>query len=124
METKDNEYGDFEEIQEEESGQSEQSNGEQGPVRVRIPRQGELIGGIIQRHGGNRMEDHFTDGKTRNCRVPGRYKRKLWLRPKDVVMIMPWKDDDEKGDVIYKYSGSQINQLRKKGILDFAKEDF
>jgi len=114
-------YGEFEEITEE----GAVIEGEQeAPTRVRIPRQGEVIGVITQRLGGNRMEVRSTDGKTRNCRVPGRYKRALWLRPKDVVLIAPWKDDDAKGDVIFKYNSSAINQLRKKGILNSLKEEF
>jgi len=114
-------YGEFEEITEE--GAVVETD-QEAPARVRIPRQGEVIGVITQRLGGNRMEVRSTDGKTRNCRVPGRYKRALWLRPRDVVLISPWKDDDTKGDVIFKYNSSAINQLRKKGILDSIKEEF
>ena len=121
MEKEAGEFGDFEEVVEE--GQVQQQ-GEEGPVRVRIPRGKELIGMIVQRLGGNRMEVRSTDGKVRNCRVPGRYKRSLWLRPNDVVLIVPWVDDDKKGDVIYKYNPSGVNQLRKKGVLDSIKNDF
>jgi translation initiation factor 1A len=120
-------YGDFEEVKEEEKKKEKAgavAEGEEGPVRVRMPRDRELIGVILRRLGGNRMEVKATDGKIRNCRVPGRYKRRLWLRPKDIVLIVPWEDDDNKGDVIYKYRGSSLNQLRKKGILDKLKEEF
>ncbi|MBM3233129.1 translation initiation factor IF-1A [Candidatus Pacearchaeota archaeon] len=114
-------YGDFEEVVE-----GKQITTQEGEViaRARMPQKGEYIGVIVQRLGGNRMEVHTTDGKTRNCRVPGRFKRTLWLRPKDVVLITPWTDDDSKGDVIFKYNSSAINQLRKKGILDSLKSDF
>ena len=94
------------------------------PVRVRTPRKGEVIGVVVQRFGGNRMEVQATDGKNRNCIVPGRFKKFLWLRPRDVVLITPWVDDDEKGDIIFKYSSSAVNQLRKKGILDSIKDSF
>jgi len=117
------EFGEFEEVKEPE----QQNNfiGEQNtPVRVRMPRKGEFIGVILQRYGGNRMEIHSTDGKKRNCRVPGRFKRALWLRPRDIVLIVPWSDDDSKGDIIFKYNGLAISQLRKKGILDSLKDDF
>ena len=70
------------------------------------------------------MDVKTTDGKTRNCRVPGRYRRRLWLRPKDIIIIVPWEYDDNKGDVIYKYRPTAIKQLRKKGILDSLTEDF
>jgi len=121
----DKDYGDFEEVVDQNAAQAPTSdNPEGGPVRVRIPRGKELIGIIVQRYGGNRMEVKTTDGKTRNCRVPGRFKRDLWLRPRDYVMIVPWEDDDSKGDIIYKYNGSGISQLRKKGMLNNLKEEF
>ena len=74
-----------------------------GPVRVKRPRDGEFVGVIVQRYGGNRMEVQCNDGKVRNGRVPGRYRRKLWLRPGDFVIVVPWEDNDEKADVIFKY---------------------
>jgi len=118
-------FGDFEEVKEDkEKKESKNKEESQPPSRVRIPRNNELIGIIMQRLGGNRMEIKTTDGKTRNCRVPGRYRRKLWLRPRDVVIIVPWEFDDEKGDVIYKYNSSAVNQLKKNGILASIKEEF
>ena len=123
VEKKKNEvYGDFEEIVVD--GAVQVSGEGEAPVRVRIPRKGELIGVIVQRFGGNRMEVLSTDGKKRNCRVPGRFKRALWLRPRDIVLITPWIDDNEKGDIIFKYHGSAISQLRKKGMIDNLKEEF
>ena len=120
------EYGDFEEDKSEEAGnaEGEPQEGQEGFVRARLPRQGQVIGIIVQRLGGNRMEVRGTDGKTRNCRVPGRFKRSMWLRPNDIVMIEPWPDDDNKADVVYKYSSNQIHQLRKKGLLNNLKEGF
>lgn len=126
-----NEFGDFEEVKEEEK-KKEPKAGQKKPwqqqevvsTRVRMPRGKELIGVIVQRFGGSRMEILSTDGKTRNCRVPGRYRRRLWLRPKDIVIIVPWEADDSRGDVIFKYRSAGINQLKKKGILDSLKEEF
>ncbi len=86
-------------------------------VRVKLPKRKEQIGIIEQRLGGNRMYVKCNDGKTRNCRVPGRLRRRLWLRPGDVVIIEPWKYDDEKGDVLYKYTKNQAKWLKKKGHL-------
>ena len=117
-------YGDFEEVVEEGAEPLPGLEVPGMPVRVKMPRQGEVIGVVMQRLGGNRMEVNATDGKVRNCRVPGRFKRTMWLRPKDIVISKPWPDDDGKADVIFKYSGSAINQLRKKGILDSIKQEF
>lgn len=115
------EYGDFEEVQKE---GSPQAPGIEMQARARLPRNGELIGVILQRYGGSRMEIKTSDGKSRNCRVPGKYRKSLWLRPRDIVLILPWKDDDSKGDVIYKYNGSQASQLAKRGLLQFLDKGF
>jgi len=115
-------YGEFEEVREDIPVQ--QAEEQEGFSRARMPRKGEFIGVILQRLGGNRMEVKTSDGKVRNCRVPGRYKRSLWLRPRDIVIITPWTDDDSKGDVIYKYNSSAIIQLRKKGLIDNLKVEF
>ena len=88
-----------------------------GPVRVRRPREGEFVGAIVQRFGGNRMEVKCNDGKSRNGRVPGRYRRKLWLRPGDFVIVVPWVDNDDKAEVIFKYQKNQKSALKRAGLV-------
>ncbi len=100
-------------------------NGEQQIIsRAPLPRGEEVIGVIEQRLGGNKMMVNCSDGKIRNCRVPGRLKRKLWLRPGDVVMVEPWELDKEKGDVILKYKPNQVEWLKKNGYLKTEKSEF
>lgn len=123
-------FGDFEEVDEGEGQQEEQKpeldeNGNPIVVRVKLPRQGEFVGVILQRFGGNKMEVRCNDGKTRNCRVPGRFKRSMWLRPKDIILVKPWPDDDSKADIIFHYKNpSAVNQLRKRGLLNNLSDGF
>ena len=118
-------YGAFEEVaQGDEAPQQVEMGADGTPIRVRIPRAGEILGMIMQRFGGNRMEVQCSDGKVRNCRVPGRFKRSMWLRPKDIVLILPWADDDAKGDIVFQYHSSAVHQLRKKGMLNTLKSEF
>lgn len=93
-------------------------------TRVKLPRGKEVLGVIEQRFGGNKMKVNCLDKKERNCRVPGRLKRALWLRPGDIVIIEPWELDDSKGDVIFKYRQNQIEWLKKKGYLKTEKTEF
>src|SRR3989344_1608237 len=113
------EYGDFEEIADEGSASEKvgAQNASEAPVRVRMPRNTELVGVVVQRLGGNKMEIKATDGKTRNCRVPGRFKRSMWLRPGYFVLIKPWEFDNNKADIIYQYNSSAANQLKRKGLI-------
>jgi|TARA_B100000315_G_C14534963_1_gene567996 translation initiation factor 1A len=99
-------------------------NEEQKITRVKLPRGEEIMGIIEQRLGGNKMMVNCFDGKNRNCRVPGRLRRKLWLRPGDVVIIEPWELNKEKGDVIFKYTKNQVNWLKKNGYIETEKIEF
>jgi translation initiation factor 1A len=126
------EFGDFEEVedpnarQNQGKGKPEEQQGDGYSVRLKRPneKKGELIGIVLQRLGGNRMEVKSTDGKTRNARVPGRFRRRFWLRPGDAVIIQPWEDDDGKADVVFQYKGPQKTQIKKSGILDGINDEF
>ena len=94
-------------------------------ARAPLPRGREVLGIIDQRLGGNKMFVNCLDGKQRNCRVPGRLRRRLWLRPNDVVIVEPWElDGDKKGDVIFKYRPNQIEWLKQNGHLKTEVSEF
>jgi len=103
----------------------ESENGEPQVIsRAPLPRGREIIGVVEQRLGGNKMMVNCSDGKTRNSRVPGRLKRKLWLRPGDVVIVEPWELDKDKGDITLKYKPNQVEWLKKNGYLKTEKAEF
>ncbi|HIH38083.1 translation initiation factor eIF-1A [Candidatus Woesearchaeota archaeon] len=93
-------------------------NPEEELARLRLPRGNETIGILEQRLGSSRVRVRCMDGKTRVCRIPGRLKRRLWVRENDVVIVEPWEfGGDEKGDVLFKYRPLQVRALRDKGYL-------
>ena len=96
----------------------------EGPVRVKLPRENQVIGIISQRVGGGRMLVSCMDGKTRNCKVPGRLRRGMWLREDDVVIVEPWEFDNEKGGIMFKYSKAAIDRLKKMGKLETDNSEF
>ena len=85
--------------------------------RVRTPRGREVIGVLEQRLGGSRTRVRCRDGKSRICRIPGRLKRRLWVREGDFVLVEPWEYDDNKGDIIFKYNPTHVSWLRRKGFI-------
>ena len=98
--------------------QQKQEQIQQEISRIHLPRGRETFGLIEQRLGASRMRVRCLDGKTRVCRIPGRLTRKLWVRENDIVIVEPWEySGDEKGDVLYKYTPTQMFFLRKKGYL-------
>lgn len=110
-----------------EENSSENSQNLQGqPMgRIRLPRGNEVLGKVTQRLGANRMLVACFDGKERNCRVPGRMKRALWIRPGNIVLVQPWEyEGDKKGDVIFSYTPAAIQWLERKGYLKGVKDEF
>ena len=93
-------------------------------IRVKFPRQNQIIGLIDQRVGGSRMLVKCTDGKTRNCRVPGRLRRALWLREGDYVIVEPWEFDNDKGNIVFKYNPGDVSVLRTRGMLNGIGDSF
>ena len=103
--------------------QQEQERIQQEISRIHLPRGREVFGTIEQRLGGSRMRVRCFDSKTRICRIPGRLTRKLWVREGDIVIVEPWEySGDEKGDITYKYTPTQLVFLKKKGYLKQAEE--
>jgi translation initiation factor 1A len=88
-------------------------------VRVKMPRGEEMLGMVEEMLGGGRFRVRCKDGKTRMCRVSGKFKRKQWIRPGDVVLVKPWEvQPEERGDVTWKYRRAEIEWLRKRGLME------
>ena len=86
--------------------------------RMRLPRDGEVLGMVLGLMGGSRMKVACKDGKDRMCRVPGKLKNRIWVREGDVVIVRPWEiQGDEKGDVIWRYFPSQARILKEDGYI-------
>lgn len=91
--------------------------------RIKVPRGRQVFGVLEQRLGASRLRVRCLDGKSRVCRIPGRLKRRLWVRAGDIVIVEPWEfGGDKKGDVLYKYTNSQIAYLKRKGYLKEIEE--
>ncbi|HLC48629.1 MAG TPA: translation initiation factor eIF-1A [Candidatus Norongarragalinales archaeon] len=89
-----------------------------GEIHLRLPRKGEIFGIVKEMHGGSRMTVECADGKERLCRIPGKIKMRVWVKPNDVVLIMPWSvEGDTRGDITYRYIRPQVEQLQRKGLI-------
>lgn len=87
-------------------------------IRVRLPREGEVLGAVIGMLGGGRLQVACKDGKERLCRIPGKIRRNIWVRNNDIVVVKPWDVDGEKrGDIVWRYNHLQADWLRAKGYI-------
>lgn len=88
------------------------------PIRVRTPREGELIGVVLALMGGTRLLVDCKDGKERMCRIPGKLRKRIWVREGDVVIIKPWViEGAKKGDIVWRYNRLNLSWLKNNGFL-------
>ncbi len=86
--------------------------------RIHLPRGREVLGMATRMLGSSRVEVKCFDSKTRVCRIPGRLKRSLWVKEGNIVIVEPWEySGDTKGDIVYKYTPTQVGFLRSRGYL-------
>ncbi|HEY3273458.1 MAG TPA: translation initiation factor eIF-1A [Methanocella sp.] len=88
-------------------------------TRVRTPNRNEreVLGTVTSLLGGSRVMVQCMDSVTRMCRIRGKMKKRTWVREGDIVIVVPWDFQDEKGDIIWRYTGPQAEWLQKKGFL-------
>ena len=86
--------------------------------RIRIPRQGEVLGVIEMMLGADRVRANCDDGNVRICRIPGRLRKRIWVKTGDLILVQPWiVQTNERGDVIFRYTPTQTNYLKRKGFV-------
>jgi len=87
--------------------------------RLRMPRNDEVLGVVEQMFGFDRLRVRCKDGYVRTCRIRGKIRKRLWVRENDVVIVRPWMvQSEEKADVIYRYTRTQVEWLRRKGLWE------
>ncbi|MCD6208712.1 MAG: translation initiation factor eIF-1A [Thermoprotei archaeon] len=86
------------------------------------PEEGLLLGVIEDFLGHDRARVLCEDDKVRLCRIPGRMKKRVWMRVGDIVLVAPWDfQADKRGDIIYRYRGTEVQKLDKMGLLEKLK---
>ena len=90
-----------------------------GPIRVLMPnvKINEMFAIADNILGGRRVSVVCADGNTRMARIPGKMRRRQWVREGDLIIIWPWDFQDSKADVKHRYSKTQAIYLSRKGVL-------
>lgn len=95
-----------------------QSNTGQDDFKVRVPRRNEILGLVQQMLGTGRLRVKCLDGKIRMCRIPGRMRKRVWVREGDVVIVeLGDVQSDTKGDIKYRYTRDQVRWLERENYL-------
>lgn len=92
---------------------------EEAVNRYRMPdsRNREMFAIADQLMGASKIKVMCEDGKSRMARIPGKMKRRMWIKPGDLVIVKPWDFQDDKADVKYRYVRTQTANLSRRGRL-------
>ena len=90
-----------------------------GKIRVKMPNKkvNEMFALASQILGGRRVTVLCEDGETRMARIPGKMRRRQWVREGDLIIVWPWDFQDSKADVKHRYTKTQAMYLSRKGVL-------
>jgi translation initiation factor 1A len=82
-----------------------------------MPQAGEVLGKAIKMTGGDQVIVKCVDGETRQCRIRGKLKRRMWIREGDIVLVAPWDFDNRKADILWRYIKAHADWLQTNGYL-------
>ena len=116
-----------EKVDEEELARLENPEGSPGKIRVKLPNSGKKRGELGYKGemfalaeeilGGRRVTVLCADGQTRMARIPGKMRRRQWVREGDLIIVWPWDFQDSKADVKHRYTKTQAMYLSRKQVL-------
>ncbi len=87
-------------------------------IRTRKPQEGEILAIVTQMLGSDKLRVECDDGIERIARIPGKLRKKVWIRIGDLILIQPWKEmPNERADVIWRYTPTQASWLQKNNYL-------
>jgi translation initiation factor 1A len=94
-------------------------NASDGKIRVKMPNKkvNEMFALASQILGGRSVTVLCEDGETRMARIPGKMRRRQWVREGDLIIVWPWDFQDSKADVKHRYTKTQAMYLSRKGVL-------
>jgi len=93
--------------------------GDETYVRVRTPKKerGEMFAIAEQLLGASKIRVVCADGQTRLGRIPGKLRRRMWIREGDLLIVVPWEFQDEKANVVWRYTKTQATYLSRQGRI-------
>lgn len=84
---------------------------------LRMPKDTEVFATVVSMLGANRVKVQCVDGVERTARIPGKMRKRVWIREDDVILVEPWEWQDEKADVTWRYEKQAADQLRRDGKI-------
>merc|ERR1711870_178643 len=74
-------------------------------------------GQVARMLGNGRCEVQCFDNVKRLCHIRGKMRKKVWVNQGDIVLVSLRDFQDEKGDIIVKYTAEEARNLKTYGEL-------
>jgi translation initiation factor 1A len=73
---------------------------------------------VIRMLGGGHVEALcFGDNKKRVCHIRGKMRKKIWINKSDIILVGRRFFEDDKADVILKYTNDEARDLQRYGEI-------
>lgn len=95
-------------------------DGPEDMMRVPMPKdyKREMFAIADQLLGASKIKVMCADGKSRIGRIPGKLKKRMWIREGDLLIIRPWEfQEDDKADILFRYTRTQATNLARRHII-------
>lgn len=88
-------------------------------MRVPMPKdyKREMFAIADQLLGASKIKVMCADGKSRIGRIPGKLKKRMWIREGDLLIIRPWEFQEDKADILFRYTRTQAMNLARRRII-------
>ena len=84
---------------------------------VTMKEEGQEYALVVSMLGNGRIEAYCYDGVKRQCHIRGKMRKKVWINRGDLILLSLRDFQDDKADVIHKYSPEEQRYLKKIGEL-------
>ena len=82
-----------------------------------LKEEGQEYAQVLKMLGNGRLEALCFDGEKRLAHIRGKLRKKVWINQGDIILLSLRDYQDEKGDVILKYSADEARSLKAYGEL-------
>ena len=85
-----------------------------GPLRTKQDR--EEYGIVEKELGDCKVDVKCSDGLNRIGKIPGSFRKKIWIKVGDMVLVSIREFEEKKCDIITKYEPDDVRTLKKEGV--------
>lgn len=92
-------------------------DGEESKRELEFKEEGQEYAQVVKMLGNGRCECFCFDGVTRLGHIRGKMRKKVWITAGDIVLCGLREFQDEKLDIIHKYTADEARNLKQYGEL-------